>query len=265
MKTDYNFTEKQKDYREPLWSAVDKHLDYKNRKNRTILYLDSAMALDTLHLLKLGYLPQNLHACNYEKANLAHVTMKVRANGYEDINIHTGEFYDSAFNIAQLQQSIDVVSFDGTSNCDIANASLILQSAVALRAKVLTFTMLMGRETGYNLRLIKIAQEVLEKAQIIHHDSRNDDISAKAYSRIIAVLMMMGTTIDNSRINAGEERLKCICHFSKPTWSFYNSGNQIMIWFVVNLYPHSTKPRKSYEPLPFCQTHLAEKWYPIRH
>ena len=253
-KDGYSFEEKQTNYRQPMWSAVDKVFNFSNRRGRSVMYLDTAEALDTFYLLKLGYQPQNLHVVNRSPAEVAHIQRKIRAAGFEDIHTYGCELLDAATKVAATGQKIDVLSFDGTGCFNIQTGAEVVVSGGLIGASVLTYTFLVGREKGGNNRYLKAVTSSVQTTA--RRDSYGNDGFIGLQARIIPLLTELSGYQDK------EGSVKCLMHFDKPTFSSYMSGNHRMGWFVTRMKPHSSdfhlsihqlhKRCKQGHPIPRC-------------
>lgn len=103
----YDTPEKQECYRAPVWQTVDCLLR-RPRRFRTVVILDTAQALETAHLLRLGYAPARVHVVNWTAQQVAWVKRR-----HPDVRTHAGQLWRVVDALVADGADLDVVSFDG--------------------------------------------------------------------------------------------------------------------------------------------------------
>jgi hypothetical protein len=92
-------------YRQKFWTEVEARSTLPPEL-RKVLILETSFALETIHLLTLGYRSCNIHAANLSTAQLAHANRKLGPNR---IHVHTGDIAT----VAALHGPFDVIAYDG--------------------------------------------------------------------------------------------------------------------------------------------------------
>jgi hypothetical protein len=222
----YDFHEKQRWFRQPVWDAVDAFMG-KPRPLRTVLYLDTKQALETKHLLDLGYRPDNLHAVNMNPAEVAVLTKRVSSERGCSVRTHGKRFDDVAWGFGP----VDILSFDGVSNlCGGAFKNELANAVMATTPRVITITVLVGRETAEWFEAI---QEAAKNAGPVVKDSCNRDAGAHHWARIKGAVLAATTHM------LSEDRTACVAHVERVRWGTYRStSNQTMAWVVAKVVPH---------------------------
>lgn len=217
----YNFTEKDS-YRRRLWSEVDKCIS-KPKALRTVVYLDTSEALESKHLIDIGYSPENLLAVNRSAAEAAWISMRLKTDGYPQVQT-AGLEWERA--IGERCAGVDVVNFDGMGCLTVALVDLMAMTVIWARPKVLAVNMLGGRERGD------------EFGSVIRMFSSNEDDVVTSFGRITRathrarVRSILGALIEAA---PGD----CWIHATRVSWDVYTSAcGQPMVWFVSKLDPH---------------------------
>lgn len=90
----YGFGNK-KQYRRTLWRFIDDSLRGVQLKDRKVVYLDTKEGLETEFLLDRGYKPRNLHVVNWNPAEVAVLTRRLRAMHIPDVNTYGIDVFEA--------------------------------------------------------------------------------------------------------------------------------------------------------------------------
>ena len=117
MKKQWTSTAKQ-DYRTEFWATIEHHYEmwpkevWKRAKTipeRKVLLLDTSKALESKHLINLGYNPDNIHVANYSAGQLAGLNSTLRRAGLPRVHTHAEDIIMTA----AIRGPFDVIAYDG--------------------------------------------------------------------------------------------------------------------------------------------------------
>lgn len=121
-------------YRKIVWNLVDSWMR-KPRALRRVIYLDTALGLETAFLLRRGYQSQNLLPVNFSAAELAHLNRK-----FPDVHGKSG-------NLLEMDRSFaDIIHFDATTHVQ-ALACKDLSIYDSVNSQIIIANIIGGRET----------------------------------------------------------------------------------------------------------------------
>jgi hypothetical protein len=155
-KTGYGFDVKQNQYRRKLWSWVDLQFDnWIPKRKRVVAYLDTSEGLETLFLLGLGYYPQNIHAVNFDPAQVAALSLKLDRLGLQRVQTH-GKDFIRTLTEAKVK-TWHVMSFDGCGPIASPNTLRCIRQMAELASvgTILAANVLAGRDTGRTAELLR--------------------------------------------------------------------------------------------------------------
>lgn len=224
--TGYAFAAKD-EYRRKLWLWVDANIrPQRPVRKRVVAYLDTRDGLETRFLLSLGYRPEHLHAINSNPADMALLTMRLRADGLPQVQTHGIDF---ARVVESEKIRFDVMSFDGCGHIASPNTLRCVRkmSAVARPGCVITATVLAGRESGFVARAIERAG-----------DEAHPSLGRKSHLRRLLWLEHVIVSEWDTGVN----------DFARRRWSvgarkrarYISSSNQAMLWLAVRVIPRQT-------------------------
>jgi hypothetical protein len=248
---DYAFEAKQQEYREPVWRQVEQ-FSSKPPSMRKVVYLDTKQGLETRYLLGLGYSAENLFVVNRNPAEVACLTRNLKEDGLPLVNTYGKEFNKAIVEIPP----VDVLSFDGTSNLHSSLIALLSNAVKVLTPKVITFTLMGGRETNEELK-----EAINRNAGIQSWGYRG--VNQAHLGRICTVACSI-TSYKTERCPHGRSNCRgcvtCATHIQRMEWGAYMStSKQPMVWSVAELTPHrSTK--LSLKEMCFYQKYRIYPW-----
>jgi len=232
-------------YRKQIYSFVDRHLPEIKRENRRVIYLDSSEACETLFLLELGYSPQNLFPCNWEKANLAHIRMKLKKfhpSIANKVNCVCGDIFDVVSKLSGQCFQFDIYNFDLEGKWDnkLDKKVTSISKNTSLENKIFAMTLYGARETGHRCNIIRNSKEFWANRGM------RDVLGWKnaAYRFTPPIYHICGLNaklgLHNSELAIG---LHCRYHPKTNGWTFsrYNSGRSPMGFVIAKMVkPQST-------------------------
>jgi hypothetical protein len=251
-------------YRSRRESAIDRMLS-KPKALRTVAYLDTGEALDTISYLRRGYKPEHLWAINNNPAEVAHLSMTLKREGLPMVNTIGLDFEDA---LTRRVPMVDVVDFDGMSCLHDAVVFMLSRVVKSRPSAIFGFTLLGGREHF--------------TTNIPAPDDRNGDEFWRTNYRVHGknipdILTSFGQQVNGRhgwRVRfllegiqgAGCKSRECVVHVQRVVWDVYQStSGQPMCWAVVDCEPHTTispfntgqlrkaqKAIKGLVPMPFC-------------
>lgn len=240
----YDFDAKQSEYRAPLWAMVDGMIR-KPLALRTVAYLDTALALETRHLLALGYAPEKLHPINRSAAQLAGLTLSLKKAKLGPVNTrgHCGNFHEICCDLLDAGIKPEVLSFDGCGTVDsdeLWGKKQLMQAVLLCQPKVVTLTLLAGRD-GRAMEDLEAMEKRATTA--VAFDSLNKPQSSRLYHRL-KLAMASVTALDGD----------CHTHVKEMKWAGYvSSSGQAMGYAVARVEAHDDRTmHKPCALLPFC-------------
>lgn len=222
---EYNFQAKAL-YRSRKLSAIDR-LCRTPKKLRTIVYLDTAQALDTQSYLRAGYSASNLYAVNKNPAEVAVLTRRLKELGLPRVNT-IGLDLLKAFTRGRLPKP-NVVDFDGVSQlCSGGVYQLALLADLA--PCVVVATVLAGREQGS----IAHAVRQLGELESVARTSFNTPVRPSHKAR--AQMLIDHLTLAPIATKLGT----CLLHATNTLWDVYvSTSGQPMCWVAASIERHS--------------------------
>jgi len=165
--TGYDFPTKRK-YRQQLWNFVDKALKKTPIQERKVLCLDTSQGLECAHLIRLGYRPENILACNRNPAELAWLTRRIRSLG--TVNVAGLELREVLRRIDDQQENgfkINAMNLDLTGPISQSVWGILdyIRSNLLHSGIVIAVSLLRGREQDDSIR------DLLEKSKNQWSDS----------------------------------------------------------------------------------------------
>lgn len=103
----FDTVQKQEEYRQPVWDAVDQLLN-RPKQERRVVILDTGKALETAYLLSRGYKAPYIHVVNRSPQHIAWVKRR-----HPKVWAHPRELSAVITQMTRIGQRLDVVSFDG--------------------------------------------------------------------------------------------------------------------------------------------------------
>lgn len=243
MKT-YNFPTKEL-YRNRREMSINKFCK-KPVSLRRVAYLDTSEALDTLTYLSRGYRPENLYPINLNPAEIAHLTRKIRAAGYSDVNGIGMDFFRA---MRERVPEVDIIDFDGTGCLDLEFSKDLTMLILDRPQIILCLMILAGRERDY------FREGILEHNQATedrpYHTSFNTEIRASHFTRMtILARLVSGKLVKSLLDDRPELDTSCFTHVERLFWDVYKSiSGQPMLWTVVKYSPHCRISDKEFKKL----------------
>lgn len=228
----YDFSSKT-EYRRKIWNEIEKVCTVP-KALRTVVYLDTREALETVFLLDRGYRPENLIAINREPVEVALLTQHLKKSGLPTVRTYGVDWTRAVATLGPVH----VVNFDGMGCLHDNLLNTVSATVDAVRPRVLAFNMLGGREQFDDRTRLKA-----------YHQFRSDWAGERLPSRTsfgkvvnpnhaerIRTVVHMGTM--------GPWREVCRTHVTSIAWDVYQSeSRQPMVWAVAALKPHTDRDR----------------------
>lgn len=238
----YDFEAKRK-YRFKLWAEVDKRIA-KPRAMRRVVYLDTSEALETMHLLKLGYSADNMLAVNRNPAHVAAITHRLKREGLPRIHTSGRDWLAAIGRFGGL----DVANFDGMGCLSYGLCQLVRETVSIARPRVLAVNMLAGREDVEFSNWISIASSNFKgpgEGDYVR-TTYGKSVSSRHINRI-RLLLSAALEFDLPR---------CHLHVKSVGWDVYVSeSNQPMVWAVADFVKHENDlslQKRSFHIMPTC-------------
>lgn len=129
------------EYRQRMYDAVEQAQPQNPVWKRRVAYLEHSLALESLYLLRRGYLPGNLWAFNYSPGILAAANRTIAKAGF--LHVHT-----QACDIRTVQDGFDIINYDSMGNISAFDFAFGLRY-LATRTRVLGVNVMAGRELHF--------------------------------------------------------------------------------------------------------------------
>lgn len=247
----YKFAAKESEYRRRQGIAIDR-LVSTPRNHRRVVYLDTAEAGETRHLVSGGYSPFMLHAVNSSPAEVAWLTRRALASGIKGVNTHGKDLKVVVEDLVSRGQSPQVVIYDSTSYLSKAFLTELQQLVEALpRPVALGVTVVAGREHDF----------AMSDSEGIVKDSFGADVNPNHKKRALAIATWATGTSDGT----------CLGHVADMMWHVYKSSSgRPMLWVALKIVGHRADNRRTSRssmnkrlPRPCCDagpTTMREAW-----
>ncbi len=141
--------------RKAIHKTLNEHSLVPIRKRRIVI-LDTAQALETQHLVKMGYTPSNIHMVNWSHGELAWATRTLKKLGITDVQHYEGDLLTCCALV-----NPDAINYDGCGpmGCKVKSK---FDGDEYLRALLRTlspkgvfnYTILMGRDQNPTIRML---------------------------------------------------------------------------------------------------------------
>lgn len=227
----YSFGNK-KQYRRTLWHFVDDCLD-RPARHRVAVYLDTSEGLETRFLLSRGYSPENLHAVNWNPAEVAVLTKNLARDGVR-IKTHGVEAFRAIRDAAKVAP-IDVINLDLCGPVSVSLMENLSALRDSLHETMVAVTVLRGREQGEVRDAITQANERQSRGDVDDEVGlRMAAASAAGHASetdVVRVRAILYSIIGDWNDATGPEDLAWM---ESWRWGKYRSsaGSQTMLWVV---------------------------------